>query len=1243
MKAFIKFFIPSLLLIGALSSRAASVISVNFANPGATSQMTPGDAAGAPGARSTNWNNVVLSAAAAGSLGDGSVIDNSGTVVAGATVAILANGAAAAPSGNGATNEARMFGSIIDKNEAGPGTIDITGIPYTNYLVFFYTRPDTGGAGNQERGGFFQFLNVETNLDLTLTTNRMETRWLKGDSGDGVLIPIPDNNGGTVNPYVFSPTVSVGIGDGTSPANYPAIVKAQCVAFANMTNQNIRFTWASAGQGAYGVAGGNGARRLKTSGFQIVQTPTANVTNIISSLPLSPLHAGDTGTKAFSVIGQYDDGSTFPLGVFPGAVTYGSSDTNIVQVNSVGVVTPFNPGVATLVASYGLLSVTNTVTNLPPIQLNLSLQTTNLFVGNNAADSVQATLRANYADGATNVNVTGFKLVSFMTAPTSVATASPAGVITAVGPGFFNLTATYSVMSTTIVSIARVNAFVAPAGVSGFSFSMTGNTNPPPAGSDQAMNFRYVAGAPGARLGYWNNITTVGNFSAVYGTLPSSNQITAPLDSTGTILTNVSLTMLTHLGATGSTGTRNTNDNVMAQTYFDQGQNVAANPAPISSIVVSNIPYSTYDLYFYIYNDTGATNRAGRFIITNTVDGSVLDERWRRNWNAAEGALNFGNGAGNIAATTNNGGLNYVQAVPVNPGFAPTSWTEIPVGNTVRFSGLTNSTLAVGWGAVGPAEAGIVATATTRFRLAGFQIIRSLNGLTATNLYLSTPIPVQYPGNPAVFPLTVLANFSDGTIGGNITTQPGIGYSSADTNLFTVTANGVLSVSTNLGTANLVITYTNANLSTLSVTQTVTAALPTSVRLVPRPDTLYLNSLLPANTSKLDLFANFAGGGNNVNIAGFNGVTINDATPAVATVDSTGLITPVAVGMADLSITYLGTTYVITGGVTVLDVAAAPDPILRHRYTFNEAPGSLILPDAVASSAYAAPANGTVQPPLGGALPITFNGAQANFPTNSFFTTAPYISLPAGIISRMSDVTIDFWAGQNEVKDWARIFDAGSSQKGNDPHNLGNGITGFQFSPRPGGNPNSIFEVRTVSAGVTTVNTAFGTDPFPVGTERHVTCVYSPNQGFIKIYVDGVLQTTVNPTVQPLAGTLDDQNIWFGASQYQDPILNGWINQFDIYEGVPSDALVAAWHAAGPLTGVVVNPTPAPIGFSVTGGGTTLNLSWPPDRLGWTLQTNAAGLNVPNSWFPYPGSSSVTNLAIPINKTGNVFFRLVYP
>ena len=73
-----------------------------------------------------------------------------------------------------------------------------------------------------------------------------------------------------------------------------------------------------------------------------------------------------------------------------------------------------------------------------------------------------------------------------------------------------------------------------------------------------------------------------------------------------------------------------------------------------------------------------------------------------------------------------------------------------------------------------------------------------------------------------------------------------------------------------------------------------------------------------------------------------------------------------------------------------------------------------------------------------------------------------------------------------------------------------------------------------------------------------------------------------------------------------------------------------------------VNTNPTNIAFVVS--GSTLDLSWPTDHTGWTLQTNAAGLASSGSWFPYPGSAATNRIVITVDPSKpSVFYRLVYP
>jgi autotransporter-associated beta strand protein len=72
-----------------------------------------------------------------------------------------------------------------------------------------------------------------------------------------------------------------------------------------------------------------------------------------------------------------------------------------------------------------------------------------------------------------------------------------------------------------------------------------------------------------------------------------------------------------------------------------------------------------------------------------------------------------------------------------------------------------------------------------------------------------------------------------------------------------------------------------------------------------------------------------------------------------------------------------------------------------------------------------------------------------------------------------------------------------------------------------------------------------------------------------------------------------------------------------------------------------VNATPTNITFTVTNGG--LQLSWPTDHTGWTLQaqTNSPHVGLGTNWVNVSGSSNTNAVFVPIVTTnGTVFYRM---
>jgi hypothetical protein len=62
--------------------------------------------------------------------------------------------------------------------------------------------------------------------------------------------------------------------------------------------------------------------------------------------------------------------------------------------------------------------------------------------------------------------------------------------------------------------------------------------------------------------------------------------------------------------------------------------------------------------------------------------------------------------------------------------------------------------------------------------------------------------------------------------------------------------------------------------------------------------------------------------------------------------------------------------------------------------------------------------------------------------------------------------------------------------------------------------------------------------------------------------------------------------------------------------------------------------------------GANLELTWPTDHLGWSLQmqTNSLSTGLSGNWVTVPGSALVNSVTNAINASnGSVFYRLSYP
>ena len=93
-----------------------------------------------------------------------------------------------------------------------------------------------------------------------------------------------------------------------------------------------------------------------------------------------------------------------------------------------------------------------------------------------------------------------------------------------------------------------------------------------------------------------------------------------------------------------------------------------------------------------------------------------------------------------------------------------------------------------------------------------------------------------------------------------------------------------------------------------------------------------------------------------------------------------------------------------------------------------------------------------------------------------------------------------------------------------------------------------------------------------------------------------------------------------------------WTNKITI------DGTIELLSGASPI-----DPNPTNITFAVTGGGTTLTLSWPTGHTGWTLQaqTNAINVGISGTWVDVAGSATTNQVILPIDPANpTAFYRL---
>ena len=183
--------------------------------------------------------------------------------------------------------------------------------------------------------------------------------------------------------------------------------------------------------------------------------------------------------------------------------------------------------------------------------------------------------------------------------------------------------------------------------------------------------------------------------------------------------------------------------------------------------------------------------------------------------------------------------------------------------------------------------------------------------------------------------------------------------------------------------------------------------------------------------------------------------------------------------------------------------------------------------------------------------------------------TGDYLALPGGIVSGLTDYTISAWVNPAQNSTWSRVFDFGSGTDKN------------MFLTLNDGNE---LRFAITNSGAGNEQRLNATTTLPLNTWSHVAVTLSGSTA--TLYVNGqAVATNPNMTLRPADLGSTTQN-YLGRSQYNDPSLNGSVDDFQIYDHALGAAEIGALSAGAAGAGDV-----ADYRFDETGGATAVDSS----------------------------------------------------
>ena len=297
----------------------------------------------------------------------------------------------------------------------------------------------------------------------------------------------------------------------------------------------------------------------------------------------------------------------------------------------------------------------------------------------------------------------------------------------------------------------------------------------------------------------------------------------------------------------------------------------------------------------------------------------------------------------------------------------------------------------------------------------------------------------------------------------------------------------------------------------------------------------------------------------------------------------------------------------------------------KHRYSFSGSASATIADGASITDSIGI-ATAAVR---GLSATYTDTGSGINLQGGASPTKA-YIDLPNGVVTgtygggtRYTSATYEAWVTFNSTQSWARIFDFGTSSAGEVS------ATGGTFNGT---------DTHHVALSVNNNGTTAPVDRlsrnYPAGTTDvysdvpgtalsnvlyHIVLVYDGSVKKWRWYRDGVLMQTLSDT-QGLS-TISDVNNWLGRSMVStDPTLDGFLDEFRIYDYALTEAQIAGNKNAGPdKLNTISDSAFGPNGMSGSG---VLSPTGTADTFNFDAQTLTGDFTVQTKLLSLTGTST---------------------